>query len=48
MVAVQVARGRLPVALEGELAPRPSHWLWLVKWLLAIPYVRADTSRIST
>jgi uncharacterized protein DUF4389 len=27
-----------PLQLDGELAPRLSRWLWLVKWLLAIPH----------
>jgi hypothetical protein len=27
-----------PVALTGELQPNVSRWLWLVKWLLAIPH----------
>jgi len=35
---MQVATGGPPLALEGELAPRLSRWLWLVKWLLAIPH----------
>ncbi|HEV8104306.1 MAG TPA: DUF4389 domain-containing protein [Gaiellaceae bacterium] len=36
---MQVAMGRSPIALEGELAPHLSRWLWLVKWFLAIPHV---------
>jgi hypothetical protein len=27
-----------PLQLEGTLAPRLSRWLWLVKWVLAIPH----------
>ena len=35
---MQVATGGPPLTLEGELAPHLSRWLWLVKWLLAIPH----------
>jgi hypothetical protein len=30
--------GGPPIALEGKLAPHLSRWLWLVKWILAIPH----------
>jgi Domain of unknown function (DUF4389) len=29
---------RYPLKLNGELSPRLNRWLWLVKWLLAIPH----------
>ena len=35
---MQVAMGGPPIALEGQLAPHLSRWLWLVKWILAIPH----------
>ncbi len=35
---MHVETRRPPVALDGVLAPNLSRWLWLVKWLLAIPH----------
>ena len=36
---MQVSTEGPSVALEGELAPHLSRWLWLVKWLLAVPHI---------
>jgi hypothetical protein len=36
--AVEAAPGAYPVSVDGQLDPGLSRWLWLVKWLLAIPH----------
>ena len=35
---METNRSRYPLQLTGQLSPRLSRWLWLVKWLLAIPH----------
>ena len=35
---MQTNRSAYPLQLTGELSPSLSRWLWLVKWLLAVPH----------
>jgi Domain of unknown function (DUF4389) len=35
---VETKASAYPLRLTGELSPQLSRWLWLVKWLLAIPH----------
>jgi hypothetical protein len=32
------AQGTYPARLEGQLDPNLSRWMWLVKWILAVPH----------
>ena len=36
---MNTAPSTYPLGLAGELDPRLSRWLWLIKWLLVIPHV---------
>jgi hypothetical protein len=38
VMVMQTMTAQLPARLEGELQPGLSRWLWLVKWVLAIPH----------
>jgi len=38
-MSVQYGVGEYPLRLSGRLDDRLSRWLWLVKWLLAIPHL---------
>jgi hypothetical protein len=40
---MQTTTSGYPLRLTGELSPRLSRWLWLVKWLLAIPHLSCSS-----
>ena len=35
----QEAAAPYPLSLRGELDPGLTRWLWLIKWLLAVPHI---------
>ena len=35
-----------PVRVDARLDPHLSRWLWLVKWVLAVPHFRDRRHRI--